>query len=136
LFLILRPISLFALAFLDANSLGLPTSFRIIAAFVIFIPGVHTIFSVKKYFGFKRAAGADHFKSEYRAMPLVKEGIFKYSSNGMYLFGFFIMWAVAIGFNSSSALVVAAFSHCSIWIHFYATEKPNMDYLYGGHEDS
>ena len=127
-----RPISLLALTILDANSLGLPSAFRIIVAIVIFIPGAYTIFSVKKYFGFKRAAGADHFKSEYRAMPLVKEGIFKYSNNGMYLFGFFILWAVAIGFNSSAALVVTAFSHCSIWIHFYATEKPNMDYLYEG----
>jgi len=132
LFLLLRPISLFALAFLDANSLGLSITFRIIFTVVTFIPAVYTILSVKRYFGFKRAAGADHFKSEYRSMPLVKDGIFKYTSNGMYLFGFFILWSIALGFNSCSSLLVAAFSHVSIWIHFYATEKPNMNYIYSG----
>ena len=32
---------------------------------------------------------------------------------------------------SSSALLVAAFSHVYIWIHYFATEKPDMQYLYG-----
>lgn len=32
--------------------------------------------------------------------------------------------------NSNVALTVAAFSHVYIWVHFYATEKPDMDYLY------
>jgi hypothetical protein len=40
-----------------------------------------------------------------------------------------VFW-IAVGFNSSAALAVAAFSHAYIWVHFYATEKPDMDFLY------
>lgn len=87
--------------------------------------------SVRKYFGFKRAAGADHFDPAYRDLPLVNEGIFRFTNNGMYLFGFFLFWAVAIGFDSKSALAVAAWSHAYIWVHWFATEKPDMEYLYG-----
>jgi Ser/Thr protein kinase RdoA (MazF antagonist) len=37
---------------------------------------------------------------------------------------------VDFGFNSTAALTVAAFSHAYIWVHFYATEKPDMEFLY------
>jgi hypothetical protein len=48
-----------------------------------------------------------------------------------YLVLFFLLfWAVAVSFNSSAALVVTAFSHVYIWVHFYATERPDMDFLY------
>ena len=77
-----------------------------------------------------RAAGADHFYQRFRDMPLVAMGIFRFSNNGMYLYAFLLFWAVAVSFNSIAALVVAAFSHTYIWVHFFATEKPNMDYLY------
>ncbi len=84
------------------------------------------------YFGFVRAAGADHFDpNTYRQMPLEKRGIFQYSDNAMYTFAFLLFWAFAVGFNSLSAVVVAAFSHAYIWIHFFATEKPDMDFIYG-----
>lgn len=77
-----------------------------------------------------RAAGADHFDSGYRNMPLVKKGIFQFTNNGMYLYAFFLFWAIAIGFNSITAVTVAAFSHAYIWVHFYATERPDLDFLY------
>ena len=48
----------------------------------------------------------------------------------MYVYAFLLFWAIAVGFNSSAALAVAAFSHAYIWVHFYATEKPDMDYLF------
>ena len=67
-------------------------------------------------------------------MPLVNQGIFRFTSNGMYVYAFMLFWAIAIGFNSSAALAVAAFSHLYIWVHFFATEKPDMDYLYGVHK--
>jgi len=43
---------------------------------------------------------------------------------------FLLFWTIAIGFNSAAGLVVAAFSHAYIWAHFYATEKPDIDFLY------
>ena len=92
--------------------------------------GPYTMYSVKRYFGMARAAGADHFDPRYRDMPLVKEGIFRFTSNGMYLYGFLLFWAIVIVFNSIAALTVAAFSHTYIWVPFYATGKLDMDFLY------
>ena len=89
------------------------------------------MYSVKRYFGLPRAAGADHFDAKYRNLPLVKKGIFRFTDNGMYLYAFLLFWAIAIGFDSIVALIVTAFSHVYIWVHFYATEKPDMEYLYG-----
>jgi hypothetical protein len=63
-------------------------------------------------------------------MPFVRQGIFRFTSNGMYLYAFLLSWAIAIGFNSSAALAVAAFSHAYIWVHFYSTEKPAMEFIY------
>ena len=125
-----RFLSLLILAWLDHGSLNLDIfPLTIITVFLV-LPGIYAMYSVKRYFGMARAAGADHFDARYREIPLVKSGIFRYTSNGMYLYAFLLFWAIAVGFNSSAALTVAAFSHVYIWVHYYATEKPDMDYLY------
>ena len=54
----------------------------------------------------------------------------------MYVYAFLLFWMIAIGLDSSAALVVAAFTHAYIWVHFYATEKPDMDYLYASSQGS
>ena len=125
-----RFVSLLALAWLDRGSLHLQALPRFVLTGVLASLGVYAMYSVNRFFGMARAAGADHFDPRYRNMPFVKEGIFRYTSNGMYVYAFLLFWAIAVGFNSSAALAVAAFSHAYIWVHFYATEKPDMDYLY------
>jgi hypothetical protein len=125
-----RFISLLALAWVDRGSLNLNIIPVIILTMLLALPGIYATYSVKRYFGMARAAGADHFDHRYRNMPLVKKGIFRFTSNGMYLYAFLLFWVIAVGFNSSAALTVAAFSHVYIWVHFYATEKPDMDFLY------
>jgi hypothetical protein len=125
-----RFVSLFALAWMDRGSLHLQTLPRIVLAGIMTLLGVYAMYSVMRFFGMARAAGGDHFDSRYRSMPFVREGIFRFTSNGMYVYAFLLFWAIAVGFNSSAALAVAAFSHAYIWVHFYATEKPDMDYLY------
>jgi Phospholipid methyltransferase len=129
--LIGRPVVIVALAWLDRASLGLPMLPRVIAALVLVLPAIYALYSVKRYFGFLRAAGADHFDPRYRDMPLVEDGIFRFTNNGMYGYAFLLFWAIAFGFDSLAALAVAAFSHAYIWVHFLATEKPDMNYLYG-----
>ena len=47
---------------------------------LLFIPFVYTMYSVKKYFGFMRATGIDHFDPSYKDKPFEKRGIFKWSS--------------------------------------------------------
>jgi len=129
-----RFLALLVLAYLDRGSLGLGASSRITVSVALMIPGIYAIYSVHRYFGLARAAGADHFEERYRHMPLVKNGIFRYTENGMYLYAFMCFWAIAIGFNSVAAFIVAAFSHVYIWVHFFATEKPDMEYLYTSKE--
>ena len=130
-----RLLSVFILAWLDSNSLKLPNQPRIFIASTFMIIGVYAMYSVKKYFGMSRAAGVDHFDQAYRSMPLVKKGIFRLTDNAMYFYAFLLFWAIAIGFNSASALVVAAFSHIYIWVHFYCTEKPDMNFIYRADQD-
>ncbi|MEM7531673.1 MAG: methyltransferase [Chloroflexota bacterium] len=126
-----RFISLFILAWLDRGRLHLPTLLQVLITTIFVLLGVYAMYSVAHYFGMARAAGADHFDPRYREMPLVNEGIFRFTNNGMYIYAFLLFWAIALGFNSAAALTVAAFSHAYIWVHFYSTEKPDMDYLYG-----
>ena len=127
-----RFISLFALAWLDRGSLKLHVLPLAVATTLLALAGGYAMYSVKRYFGMIRAAGADHFDPRFRDMPFVKEGIFRFTKNGMYVYAFLLFWSIAVGFNSSAALVVAAFSHAYIWVHFFATEKHDMDYLYMG----
>lgn len=78
-----------------------------------------------------RAAGADHFDPSYREVPLVKKGIFRFTDKGTYFYAFPPFWAIAIGFNSGAALAMAAFGHTYVWVHFCATEKPDMEICMG-----
>ncbi len=125
-----RFVSLIVLAWADHGSLGLAAIPQAGITGVLAVFGIYAIYSVSRYFGLARAAGADHFDKRYRTMPFVTKGIFRFTSNGMYLYAFLLFWAIATGFNSSAALAVAAFSHAYIWVHFYSTEKPDMASIY------
>ena len=125
-----RFISLAFLAYLDRGSLGLAPEPRMLITSILLVPGLYAIYSVKRYFGMARAAGGDHFEQRFRDMPLVEDGIFRFTRNGMYLYAFLLFWGIAICLNSLTALTVAAFSHAYIWVHFHATEKPDMKFLY------
>jgi len=86
--------------------------------------------STIKYFTLPRALGGDHFRDSYLSMPLVDQGIFKYTSNGMYGVVFLGLWGIAFLFGSWNALVLALFQHAYIWMHYYCTEQPDMRRLY------
>lgn len=103
----------------------------IIAAGVLSVPVVYVFYSIARYFGVKRAAGADHFDEAYRRMPLVNEGIFKYTGNAMYLYGMLILYLPALVMGSAAGLLAAVFSHLYIWVHYVCTEKPDMVVIYG-----
>lgn len=125
-----RFVTLFLLAWVDQGSAGLNLWLQLALTIACAVPGVYAMVSVHLYFGMQRAAGADHFDPKYRAMPLVKQGIFRFTDNGMYVYAFLLFWAIALGFNSAAALAVAAFSHAYIWVHHLATERVDMAYLY------
>ena len=129
-----RFVSLLVLSWLDRESLGLDTLPRTAITALLVVPGMYAAYSVKVYFGMARAAGADHFDSEFRTRPLVREGIFRFTDNAMYAVAFLLFWAVAVAFNSTAALTVAGFSHVYIWVHYYSTERPDMVFLYAPNE--
>ncbi len=127
-----RPITLTLLAISNANTFAINPYVGYLISIILFIPAVYLFYSVKKYFGMDRAFGIDHFEPEKaKSFPMVSKGIFKYTSNGMYVFGFFILWVPGFLFLSKAALLIALFNHVYIWIHYYYTEKPDMDFIYG-----
>ena len=130
--LIISRLSAIILCFVDYGSLYQPGWIAWILSVIIFIPGAYTMYSVKKYFGFLRAAGADHFDPKYKHMPFEKRGIFKWTPNAMYVFAIGIPFAFAIATGSQSMFVVAIYTYISIWLHYFCTEKEDFKVIYGG----
>jgi len=128
--LIISRFSAVILCFVDYGSLYKPGWLTWTLSIIVFIPGAYTMYSVKKYFGFTRAAGADHFDSKYKDMVFEKRGIFKWSSNSMYVFGLAIPFAFAIATGSQSMFIVAVYSYISIWLHYFCTEKEDFKIIY------
>jgi hypothetical protein len=126
-----RPISILLLGISDYNRLAFSPALMYCAAVLLLIPGVYTMYSVVRYFGMDRAYGIDHFEPSYRTKPFVNQGMFKYTDNAMYKFGFFILWSIALFTLSKAALLAAAFNHLYIWVHFYFTELPDIKHIYG-----
>jgi hypothetical protein len=126
-----RPFTLILLGISNANTLDLNPTLAYALAIILFVPFAYTMYSVFHYFGIDRAYGIDHFNASYRNKPFVKQGMFKYTNNAMYKFGFLILWVIALAFLSRAALLAAAFSHIYIWVHFYFTELPDIKYIYG-----
>ncbi len=128
---ILRVIVVFIVAIsnrdtLPANAIALKT-----IAIIVLVPAAYLFYSVKRYFGFKRAFGIDHFDSAYRSMPFERRGIFRFTRNGMYIYGFLLLWVPAFWWASLAALSIAIFNHLYIWVHYYATELPDIRRIYG-----
>ena len=128
--LIISRLSAIVLCFVDYGSLYNPGWFAWILSIIVFIPGAYTMYSVKKYFGFLRAAGADHFDPKYRNIPFEKRGIFKWTPNAMYVFAIGIPFALAIATGSQSMFIVAIYTYKSIWLHYFFTEKEDFKVIY------
>ena len=128
--LILSRLSAIVLCFIDYGSLYTPGWFAWSLAIIIFIPGAYTMYSVKKYFGFLRAAGADHFDTKYRDMPFEKRGIFKWTPNAMYVFGIGVPFGFATATGSLLMFIVAIYTYISIWLHYFCTEKEDFKIIY------
>jgi len=129
--LIISRLSAIVLCFLDYGSLYNPGWFAWSLAVIIFIPGAYTMYSVKKYFGFLRATGADHFDLKYRDMPFERRGIFKWTPNAMYVFAIGIPFSFAVTTGSQSMFIIAIYTYISIWLHYFCTEKEDFKVLYG-----
>jgi len=126
-----RPVLIVLLAISSSMTLSINPTLSSVLSGLLLIPAVYLFYSVKKYFGFDRAFGIDHFyPEEYRLKPFVDQGIFKYTRNGMYTFGFFLVWVPGFLLQSKAALLLALFSHLYIWVHYYFTELPDIKMIY------
>ena len=128
--LIISRLSAIVLCFVDYGSLYKPGWLAWILALILFILGAYTMYSVKKYFGFLRAAGADHFDTKYRDLPFENRGIFKWTPNAMYVFAIGIPFSFAVATGSQSMFIVAIYTYISIWLHYFCTEKPDFAVIY------
>ncbi len=125
-----RLITIIFLAVANRGTLDISYSFWIGMLFIL--PAAYLGYSVVNYFGIDRAYGIDHFKpEEARSYEIVRKGIFKFTSNGMYMFGFLLLYAPGIMLESSAAILIALFNHIFIWAHYYFTELPDMKKIYG-----
>jgi len=111
---IARVVAVFILALSNRDTLHVDLKVLRAAAVIVAIPAVYLFYSVKRYFSFKRAFGIDHFDKSYRSLPFVRKGIFRFTRNGMYVFGFFLLWVPGLWFASAAALIVALFNHLYI----------------------
>jgi hypothetical protein len=112
------------------SSVAIPRAVAWPVAALLGVPVVWLLHSIARHFGFARALGGDHFFQAHREAGLCSAGIFRYVPNAMYTVGFLAPWAVGIACASSPALLLAAFNHAYIWVHYFATEKPDMDRIY------
>jgi len=126
-----RPILAFTLGWSNRGTLDINPWLGYGLSIILLLPVMYMMYSIVHFFTFRRAFGIDHFDAAYRKAPLVRQGIFRWSPNSMYVFGFFALWIPVFLFQSVAALVLAAFSHAYIWVHYYATEKPDMNRIYG-----
>lgn len=132
LLILSRPVTVVLLAISNAYTLKMNTTISYVVSGILTIPVVYLAYSVRTFFGIDRAFGIDHFDPEtYKQSSMVKQGIFKYTPNAMYVVGFLALWIPGIFFQSKAALLAAFFHHAYIWVHYYFTELPDMKKIYG-----
>jgi len=128
--MILR-LSSIGLCFVDYGSWFTPGLIAWSVSVLIFIPFIYTIYSIKKYFGFMRATGIDHFDPSYKDIPFERRGIFKWSSNAMYTFAIPVFFGFAFSSGSKAMFIFAAYSFIGVWLHYFCTEKEDFKVIYG-----
>ena len=126
-----RLLFIIALGISSKNSISLDPVISYSLAIFLSMIVIYLMYSVLKYFGFKRAYGIDHFDRSFDDKSFVKKGIFRFSNNAMYKFGLLILWIPSLLLFSKPALVAALFQHIYIWVHYYFTEAPDMKHIYG-----
>ncbi len=118
------------LAIANRGSLAVSPIAGYAIALILAVPAAYLFYSVHRYFGFRRAFGIDHFVEDARDWPLVREGIFRFTPNAMYVFGIGALWIPGFALQSTAALIGAAFSHAYIWVHYLTVERPDMRRIY------
>ncbi|WP_432797803.1 hypothetical protein [Poriferisphaera sp. WC338] len=123
--------SLICLAIANAFTFMLPLTFYILSIVVVTCLVAYAVYSALKYLGFKRISGGDHFDRSIKSFPSTRYGLYHYTDNALYKFAALIFFLPGLCAYSTTALISGLFSYCFIWAHFYCTEKPDMNIIYG-----
>lgn len=123
--------SIIGLAFATPDTLTVARPLLNSLSILIILLASYLMYSVLRYFSINRALGADHFEERYRTMSFEKRGIFRFVNNGMYIFGLLALWLPGLLLASRPALIAGLLSHAYIWVHYFATEKPDITHIYG-----
>ncbi|WP_254766649.1 methyltransferase [Salinilacihabitans rarus] len=129
--LLARPVVVLGAGLASPLTLALPRWAELGLGLALLVPAAYTGWSVRRYFGFERALGGDHFRERYRKLPLVEDGAFRWTPNAMYAFAFLGLWSLALLLGSHVALVCALFQHAFVWAHYVGTERPDFELVYG-----
>jgi hypothetical protein len=132
--LVFRFLPVFILGYSNHDTWDIHPIFRWGLPALILVPAIYTFYSIKKYFTFKRGLGIDYFDPAYRRLGLVRGGIYKYTSNAMYIFAAMMVWIPALVFASKAALLSAFFNHAYLWVLYYTLELPDMRRIYSTRE--
>jgi protein-S-isoprenylcysteine O-methyltransferase Ste14 len=124
-------LSSIGLCFADYGTWYTPGWIAWIISVLIFIPFIYTLYSIKKYFGFMRATGIDHFNPSYKDILFERRGIFKWSSNAMYTFAVAVFFGFAISSGSKAMFIFAVYTYIGTWLHYFCTEKEDFKVIYG-----
>ncbi len=132
LLILSRLVTIVLLAFSNRDTLPVSDALSWGLSLLFLIPVIYLFYSVARYFGMDRAFGIDHFYPEkIMDEPFVKKGIFRFTSNGMYIYGFLLLYIPGLLLHSKAAIALALFNHLYIWVHYYFTERPDMKVIYG-----
>ncbi len=124
------------LAMAEPGGAMLPDPWRAVAVGVMAVAFVSIMASVKLTFGMERAFGLDHWEPERcRELGYVARGLHRWVPNAMYVFAPSVLFVAAIGWGSYPALVVCLANWALLWVHYYCTEKPDLETIYGSSVD-
>jgi protein-S-isoprenylcysteine O-methyltransferase Ste14 len=125
-----RGVALVALALANRGAWTLPPALVGAVTLVLVIPWGYLVWSIARTFGWRRALGSDHFPGDKRG--LVREGLWGMVDNPMYALGPLVLYLPGLWLGAPLALLSAAFQHAYMWVHWYCTERPDMERIYGG----
>jgi hypothetical protein len=128
---LLRFVAIVLVSRLDAGSLARAAPLRIGGAALLLALSAYGMYSVIRYFGVNRAFGSDHFFPEVRDLGFVRQGVFRFTRNGMYSVTVLFIYIAPVLLESRVGMGIALFHHVHLWVHYFCMERIDLDVMYG-----
>jgi hypothetical protein len=123
--------SLFVVAPLNSETIAVPFLYRLIPVGTLAALGFWGLHSVFRHFGMRRALGLDHFDPSIRRGGLVRGGAYRLTRNVMSVLVIPLFFLPGLLWASVASTILGAFHYLAVWAHYYCTELPDMEVMYG-----